>query len=103
MNAGTEASGSQDAWWETYLTMAHCRIAGVPFSGGASDIYKCFDQLPRHLVYHLAYVAGMPRKVITAYCNYQKQMTVRNGFALGLGQPHRRDNGIPQGWPMSMM
>ena len=61
MNAGTEATGSQDAWWETALTMEHCRITGTPFSGGASDIYKCFDQLPRHLVYHLAHSAGMPK------------------------------------------
>ena len=78
MNAGIEGAGADEAWWETSLVLEHCRIKGIPFAGGASDIYKRFDQLPRELVYHLALVAGMPQEILTAYASFQEKLTVRN-------------------------
>ena len=66
-------------------------------------MFKFFDQLCRPLLYQLAEVAGIPKQILSAYSRFQESLTVHNSLALGLGAPHRRDNGIPQGCPLSMM
>ena len=93
MYAGIEGAGADDAWYETSLCIEHCRVIGTPYAGGASDIYKCFDQLPRSMVYHLAHVAGLPDGILTAFfvslcemCQGQKHpMDYRNPFTFLLG------------------
>ena len=41
--------------------------------------------------------------ILHAYRRYQEQMVVYNTLALGIGWPHHRPNGIPQGCPLSKM
>ena len=103
MFAGVESMGADDAWFETALNIELCKLKGVGFSGGASDIYKCFDQIPRQLLYHIAYIAGFPTGVLTAYRNYHENAVAHNSLGLGIGTPHTRQTGIPQGCPLSMM
>ena len=103
MFAGVEGFGADDAWWETALTLEQDQLNNTNYSTGAADIYKCFDQLARPLLYHLMQVAGMPPRVIQAYRSYQEQLHIHNSLALGIGQSHQRPTGIPQGCPLSMM
>ena len=67
MYAGVEGVGADDAWRETSLRIEHNATANVQFSGGATDIFKCFDQIVRQLLYYLATVAGMPLSILNAY------------------------------------
>ena len=103
MFAGVEGCGAEDGWYETSLTMEHFRLTNTPFAGAASDIYKCFDQINRTLLYHILQIAGMPKNIISAYARYQEGLNVYNSLAAGLGEKHIRLNGIPQGCPLSMM
>ena len=50
MYAGVEGKGAADAAYSTGLLIEWCRLAGVGYSGGAADIYKCFDQVVRPVV-----------------------------------------------------
>ena len=80
MNAGVEGTGAEDAWGETALTIEQCKITNAKYTGGASDIYTCFDQLPRSMVYHMAHFAGIPDPILTAYCNFQENLETQNAI-----------------------
>ena len=100
---GSRAKGAAGAAYSTALEIEYCRVMGIKYSGGAADIYKCFDQVRRDIVYKLLHEAGMPRRVIHAYNSFQEALTVRNTVAGGLGQPFSKPTSIPQGDPMSMV
>ena len=103
MCAGVASKSAEDGWWATSLLLERLTTAATPFTGGAVDIMKCFDQLERKLIYAVAKKAGMPTRVLTAYTNYQENLTLRNTIHGGLGAPFTRRTGIPQGCPLSMM
>ena len=67
--AGVDGQGAADAAYETAITMELARLLGEPCTGGAADIYKCFDQIQRQLLYRIMEEAGMPRRVREAYQN----------------------------------
>ena len=73
----------------------------TPLFRATQQTFKCFDQLERPLVYHLAAVAGIP-PILKTYIRYQENLTIYNTHALGLGTPHAHLNGIPQGCLLSM-
>ena len=52
--------------------------------------------------YHVAAAAGMPTGVLTAYKAYLEALLLYNVLAGGIGAPHKRRCGIPQGCPLSM-
>ena len=54
-----EGKGAADAAYSTALEIEYCRVMGIKYSGGAADIYKCFDQVRRDIVYKLLEAAGM--------------------------------------------
>lgn len=103
MFAGVPEVGADDAWWETALDFEKHHLTGTASSGAGVDVFKCFHQLVRDLVYRIAEVAGMPRKVLSTYRRYQEGLKTRNAVAGGLGTPYQRLMGISQGCPMSMM
>ena len=103
MFAGVPEVGADDAWWETALDLEEHNITGTPFSGTGVDVFKCFGQIARDLVYRISDVAGMPKKVLNTYRRYQETLQTRNAVAGGLGAPYTRYMGAPQGCPMSMM
>ena len=76
---------------------------GDDLTGGAVDIYKCFDQILRPVIYKVASLAGMPSSVLNAYERFQENITIRNSVAGGLGQTYTKRTSIPQGDPFSMM
>ena len=99
MFAGVEGAGAEDAWWETAFHLEHHKLHGVPSLGATCDIYKCFDQIFRPLLVHIARIAGFPTHILEAYARYQNDLIVHNGMAMGLGEGHKRQCGIPQGCP----
>ena len=98
-----EGCGAEDLWYETSLNMELMRLTNPPFAGAASDIYKCFDEINRALLYHILKISGMPKGIIDAYMRYQEGLKVYNSMAARLGEQHARPSGIPQGCPLSMM
>ena len=67
MFAGVECSSIEEGWCSTALLLENLHLHNTKFSASAADIFKCFDQISRPLLYHLAAVAGMPPKVLSAY------------------------------------
>ena len=72
MVAGVEGVGAEDGWWETSFQLEAARLKEQPATGGATDVYKCFDQINRGNVYAMAKVAGMPRIIIDTYQRFQE-------------------------------
>ena len=60
MFAGVEGKGAQDAAYDTALITEWCELTGTDLTGGAADIYKCFDQIDRTLLHMILKEAGMP-------------------------------------------
>jgi hypothetical protein len=67
MFAGIPGQGAHDGAYAAALIMERCRVSGMPFTGGAVDICKCFDQMVRPLKNDILRQAGCPEKVIIAY------------------------------------
>ena len=103
MYAGVPGVGAEEAWWTTAIDFEDLQCRGLHFTGGAVDIYKCFDQVVRSLVYAVARAAGMPARILTAYAAYHENLHIHNSISGGLGQAYARRNGIVQGCPCSMM
>ena len=101
--AGIEGKGANDAAYATAIEIEYCRMHGIKYSGGAADIFKCFDQVRREIVYKLLQEAGIPSGILHAYKDFQETLLVRNTVAGGLGEPYGKPTSIPQGDPMSMM
>ena len=72
---------------------------GIKYTGGAADIYKCFDQVRRDLVYKLLKVTGMPKRLIHAYKTFQESVMVRNTVAGGFGEPYFKPHLYPSRGP----
>ena len=103
MYAGVPGRGATDAAYHTALVIENCNLRGEDFTGGAADIYKCFDQIDRTLLHNVLEAAGMPQAVLKPYQSFLEELEVYNTVAGGLGQPYKRPTSIPQGDPMSMM
>ena len=87
MYAGIKGRGADDAWMGTGLLIEEIEAKGQFCTGGAADVYKCFDQLNREVIYRMAELGGMPPRVLDAYRRYQEGLTARSGVADGLGKP----------------
>ena len=103
MYAGVEGRGAQDAAYNTALLTEWCKAMNLDLTGGAADIFKCFDQLSRPLIYAIVEIAGMPPRVLETYKNFLEGLTVYNTVAGGLGEAYTKPTSIPQGDPFSMM
>ena len=90
MYAGRPGQGAGDASYATAVKMEWDKLNEVDFSGGAADLFKCFDQLVRRLVYQILKHGGWPDKVITAYSSYMENVSIHNSIAGGVGK------GLPQ-------
>ena len=103
MHAGVPEMGAVDAWHAALTEFEDLKLEGTPFCGGAADIAKFFDQIIRDVAYTSAAYAGMPRNIFAAYKEYIENLKLYNCIAGGVGTPHRRRCGIPQGCLFSMM
>ena len=103
MYAGIEGQGAADAAYSTALQIEHCMVNGLDFTGGASDVYKCFDQVQRPIIYAMLKKAGMPRRILKTYEKFQEGLTAYNTIAGGIGEGYKKPTSVPQGDPLSMM
>ncbi len=100
--AGVPGKGATDGWYKTALILEQARANNLLFAGGSVDIYKCFDQLNRQLVYALAKQAGMPERVLQAYSRYLEGLQVQFQVGNTIGRLHHDRASLPQGCPFSM-
>lgn len=83
MFAGVPGQDAHDGAYSAARYLEHCKIAGIDFTGGASDIYKCSDQIDRKLVYSILRAAGCPGRVITAYEASMENVAAHNTISGG--------------------
>eukprot|EP00973_Karenia_brevis_P055426 7705302-Karenia_brevis.AAC.1 len=102
MFAGIQGVGASEAWYSTSLELELAMLTKTPMIGGALDLFKCFDQIMRPLLYALLMLAGLPSQILVPYMNFQEHMLIYNSMNGALGSPHRHAFGIPQGCPLSM-
>ena len=50
MYAGIGGQGTEDAAYASAVLLEHCHLRDLDATGGAADIFKCFDQVNRVLV-----------------------------------------------------
>ena len=103
MYAGVPSKGAADAWHGTLSLIENYKLSDQQYCGGVADVMKFFDQLRRDLIYLILRYAGLPEKILQPYSLFLDHLTLYNSVAGGLGTPHQRLCGIPQGCPMSMM
>ncbi len=75
--AGVPGKGAPDGYTNTAIDLELARVSNLLVAGGSIDIYKCFDQLNRRLIFQLAKQAGMPSRILQAYSNYIEGMQVQ--------------------------
>ena len=96
-------TGAASGSYRTAINIERCKLEQVAFSGGALDVYKCFDQIVRMLLYTLLRLAGMPEQIVSAYERFLEELAIHNTVAGGIGQGYHKPCSIPQGCPFSMM
>ena len=101
--AGIPGFSADDAWWTSGFLVENATLLSIPFSGGAMDIFKCFDQISRQLLQLILGIAGMPQCISEPYFRFHETLSVYNSIAGGLGDPYFKRCSIPQGCPFSMM
>ena len=74
MFAGMPGRGAEDASYEAAVFAEHAALHDEVVSGAVADIFKCFDQLPRPLLYCMLLIGGMPSCIVTAYRNFQENI-----------------------------
>lgn len=75
----------------------------MSFCGGTADTHKLFDKILRPVVYKMAELAGMPRRVLNAYRSSMEYLRIYNTTAGWFGHSCQKRRGIPHGCPFSMM
>lgn len=103
MFAGVAQQGAADATYQVLPEVEKMTLEGVPYCGGAAEIYKFFDQILRSLVYMILRLAGMPTCILEAYKRFLEELVTYNILAGGLGHRQKRVCGLPQGRPLSLM
>ena len=103
MFAGIPDMCALDAWFDSALDIEEAICFEEHLTGGAADIYKCFDQVIPELAQYLLMRAGMPHRILGAYMDFHKELQIRNSLAGTLGEPYKRKCSVPQGCPFSMM
>ena len=89
MFGGLRGAGADDAWYSTSLEAEHAILHDLPLVGAIADLYKCFDQIIRGLLYALLAMAGLPPQILIAYINFMETTLIYNsiGDSYGLGCP----------------
>ena len=78
------------------------RLLGFEVAGGSVDVFKCFDQINRELLFKVAKKAGMPLRILKPYFKFIDSINVRYQVGKYIGEGHVERCSIPQGCPFSM-
>ena len=101
--AGLKGRSADDAWMLSSLDPEFAKIKGIPYLGGALDLFKCFDQIIRLLLYAILLIGGFPPRILHAYMMFHERALVHYYINGSIGVGHRHKCGIPQGCPLSML
>ena len=102
MFAGVPGKGAQQAWLTQALHAEFMRVSGRDYAEAAADIYKCFDQIVRQLLYLMMAITGVPLNLISTYARYHEGLGLRNTLVGGYGELYRRPRSLVQGCAISM-
>ena len=80
MYGGLPGAGADDAWYSTSLEVEHALLFNLPLVGAIADLYKCFDQIIRLLLYVILACAGLPTQILTAYINFMESTLIHNSI-----------------------
>ena len=96
---------SVDAWYATSIdieeVLSHTRHSD--FHVFVADVVKSFDTVDRDILDCALGRLGLPAWFRRVYFSFNKEVRLRFKLATGLGVAWRRDGGIPQGCPLSMV
>ena len=70
--AGAIPQGAPEALYHLAINIEHAILMGQPYSGGAIDIAKFVDRIPRPIVYMIAKRMGMPGRILDTYIKFQE-------------------------------
>eukprot|EP00969_Alexandrium_andersonii_P294601 13021656-Alexandrium_andersonii.AAC.1 len=102
LHSGVKGIGAADAWHATALKVERAQRSGDPVALTTVDLYKCYDQINRVVLYLALLKSGCPRGVVLGYVSHIESLRPFNEFAEGVGSPRYRPASIPQGCPFSM-
>ena len=77
---GCCALSAVDGWWRFSLTAEAGAMDGTAMVGATVDLYKCFDRVPRTILYTLAAAMGVPRRILDPYQRYIENLRVHNSL-----------------------
>ena len=80
MFAGVPGCGASDAWYSAALDVEYWQACGEDITGGAVDIYKCFDQVIMMLAYNVLSTAGLPTLILRAYRSFLENLVIYSGL-----------------------
>ena len=72
--AGVPLLSAEYAWFHTALDAEEAELTHAAFAGVCADVYKCFDQLIRGLIYWVALYAGFLYLSLCAYQSFQEHI-----------------------------
>ena len=96
---------SVDAWHATSIdieeVLSHARHSD--FHIFVADVVKSFDTVDRDILDCALGRLGLPAWFRRVYFSFHREVRLRFKLAAGLGVAWKRDGGIPQGCPLSMI
>ena len=97
--------GSVAAWYTSSLDIEEVLVGATDshLHLFVADVVKSFDTVDRGILDRVLSSLGLPGWFRHAYFEYHAHVRLRFKLASGLGEPWTRDEGIPQGCPLSMM
>ena len=72
--AGIPGKGAESAWYKVALEQEYAEMRLKMRTMAIIDLTKAFDHLPRPLVYKILEMAGMPKRVLRAYRDFQEAL-----------------------------
>lgn len=86
MFVGTQSQGASDGSYNSAMFIKLYEVLGVVFTSVAADVFNCFDQIIRELIYEPLRPGGMPTQVLPAHDSNVENVQVHNTIAGGIGK-----------------
>lgn len=102
LNAGVLGKGTPDNWHTTAIEIDAARLDGACVAGGSLDVFNCFNQFNRPLIFQLAEAAGMPLAIFGPYRRFITSFQMRFQLNRAIGRSVCENASLPQGCPFSM-
>ena len=103
MYAGAGGRSASEASWLLSFEVEKAKACEEPISALSIDIFKCFDQVCRPILYSILQRLGAPVGVLAGWYNMMQQLSIYNCLSNSTGMPYHRACSIPQGCPFSML